>query len=98
MLPNGVLLRFSYLSINCIGSSVPTNDSCGEIYIDVNGFKGPNKVGRDIFGLSVLNSGATKPFGSQGDIYFNDPTVNSCDSAAYPSTFGWSCSATSLYQ
>jgi len=28
---------------------------CGEIYIDVNGLKGPNNLGRDIFGFFIAN-------------------------------------------
>ena len=52
MLNNGTLLGFYLGSSTCTNTETPNNDQCGNIIVDVNGFKGPNKVGKDIFDVS----------------------------------------------
>lgn len=55
---------------------------CAWMYVDVNGFKGPNTIGRDVFGIWLQKDGI-KPMGS-GDTY---ATMGSdCKSS------GWACS------
>jgi prepilin-type N-terminal cleavage/methylation domain-containing protein len=62
------------------------------IWVDVNGYiKGPNVVGKDIFGVKVYDNGI-KPMGSQGDEYEN--TCNTTSGARS----GWGCGAVYLYQ
>jgi len=48
-----------------IGPHYNTNIQCGGVYIDVNGPKGPNDVGRDIFGFYITNGNgpALYPYG-----------------------------------
>jgi len=46
----------------------------GYIHIDVNGFKGPNQLGRDVFNFYILKTGIY-PFGFSGDQ--NDCSINS---------------------
>lgn len=77
VLSNGYLMIFASTDTNC--ASTPLANTCGWIYVDTNGFKGPNTVGRDIFGVWVLEN-STQPFGITGD------TKNgTC------ATSGWGC-------
>lgn len=84
---SGTMYRFIYYDSNCITAGWGNTMNCGRIYVDVNGFKGPNTVGRDIGGIWVL-SNTIKPFG------VNDSWVGSC----IPSSNGWGCAAKYLYQ
>lgn len=83
---NGVLFRFE-------GSGFPdcTNDSwvnaipkCAFINIDVNGFKKPNKIGKDIY-LMILTKNRLLPLGTQDDAAHADD----CN----PNADGWGCAA-----
>lgn len=47
--------------VNCNGSNGNYNNICGYIYVDVNGFQGPNQQGKDIFAFNVLYEGNVKP-------------------------------------
>lgn len=59
---------------------------CGYILIDVNGFKKPNTVGRDIYGMHVLKN-KLSPFG------LNDDIEDSCNK----NSSGLGCSVKYLY-
>jgi prepilin-type N-terminal cleavage/methylation domain-containing protein len=87
VLNNGALLYFRYQSSNC-----SFNDGsvlfCGDIEVDVNGFKGPNTVGKDIYGIYVQQN-TIKPAGTQGDT-----NGSNCISTGT----GWGCGAKYLYQ
>lgn len=93
VLSNGTLLLFAFNSPSCTGNLSPNNDECGTIRADINGFKGPNKVGKDIFGLYVLKNGNVIPYGTPGDAYYGDPANYSCNVKQYPTTYGWDCAA-----
>lgn len=56
------------------------------IWVDVNGIKSPNVLGKDVFGVRFYNDGV-KPFGATGD-----PWENTC------STNGGGCSSEFLYK
>ncbi|MDD3012857.1 MAG: prepilin-type N-terminal cleavage/methylation domain-containing protein [Candidatus Gastranaerophilales bacterium] len=91
ILNNGVMLNFDYDSSTCtsvinINSAAGIINVCGSVNVDVNGSKGPNKIGKDVFGIYILEN-STKPFGSQGD-----NQENTC------STTGVGCAAQYLYQ
>jgi prepilin-type N-terminal cleavage/methylation domain-containing protein len=80
ILNNGMFLIIENYTGNLLGPF---------LWIDVNGYqKGPNIIGKDVFGVKVYNNGI-KPFGSQGDGY-----ENTCST----SSTGWGCSAKYLYQ
>lgn len=81
ILSDGTLLNFIFLNSNCINS---VNDilRCGSINIDVNGLKGPNKVGKDIYSVHVLENRIV-PAGIQEDGM--DCTISG--------VYGWGCSA-----
>src|SRR3989339_1552156 len=48
-LTNGSLLIFDFSSAACDSTYTPKADHCGDINMDINGFKGPNKIGIDMF-------------------------------------------------
>jgi len=85
---------------NCSGNwagqdNVNMSQVCGELAIDINGLKGPNNYGRDIFYFYITNGrgpaiypagGSEFPLGS-GE-YWADPAGPSCNA---DNPFGWSC-------
>lgn len=89
VLIDGTLLQFSQDSATCTanGGGTPDNIYCGSIIIDVNGFKTPNKVGKDIFSVHVLEN-KLLPTG------INDWSTGHCGG----SWDGWGCSATVLLE
>ena len=64
-----------------VDTTSPLYNTCGEIMVDINGFKSPNQWGRDMFMFWITKTGIY-PFGS----YHDDTTCN-C------STNGYSCAA-----
>lgn len=68
VLNDGSLIKFTYLDKNCADTSTGIA-SCSTIDVDVNGFTGPNKLGKDLYKIHITESGL-EPFGS------ND--TNSC--------------------
>jgi hypothetical protein len=67
VLNNGILLIFGSISLNCSTVINTTGYSrCGEINVDVNGFKGPNALGKDIFQIHILEN-RTLPRGISRD-------------------------------
>lgn len=93
VLNNGAYLAFLFYNQNCNGSSAPNGDSCGDIWLDVNGSKAPNRVGKDIFGLRITKNATLAPMGSKNDWEDQHVSVRSCNVAAYPASQGWSCSS-----
>lgn len=51
MLNNGTIMFFTWTSASC--SNNASLKICGDIYLDVNGFKKPNIIGKDIFAVSI---------------------------------------------
>jgi len=90
---DGKLIAMTYDTPACTGLW----GYCGYVNVDVNGFKKPNTVGKDIFGLKVYKD-KILPTGTQGDYHYNHPDLYSCDIKTYPGTAGANCSAEYLYQ
>lgn len=91
---DGMLMLFNLKSSSCTNNDVVIDGesvSCGYILVDVNGFKAPNMLGRDIFGINVLRNGNAVLWGSnKSDVALNQ----SCDKTV--SDWGWqgkSCAA-----
>lgn len=63
---------------------------CGFFFVDVNGFKKPNTIGKDIYSAFLIEN-MILPTGTQGDGYY--PTSESCTSSGE----GQGCSAQYLY-
>ena len=69
-----------WVSKNCSGSSGNFDRGvCVNSYIDVNGEKGPNTIGRDVFGFFIKEDGALYPTGCGH--------ISSCNQNAN----GWEC-------
>ena len=69
------------------------DSECGLVYVDVNGLKKPNTVGKDIYALEVLADGRTISIGTHGDGY----DANSGMDCTAPG-LGYNCSTTYLLQ
>jgi prepilin-type N-terminal cleavage/methylation domain-containing protein len=92
VLANGINLILFLDRADCSFARTATFiDECGWASIDVNGFKGPNTRGKDIFSL-YINSNSISPHGKKGDGLENDCNTNP------PSGSGYGCSAKYLYQ
>lgn len=86
MLSDGTSILFWTNGLGCtqnFGSGPMGNIDCGTIGIDINGFKGPNQMGRDYFEFDVTSEGIF-PIGE-----YNGGT---CD-LSNPSEQGWGCGA-----
>ncbi|MFH0703346.1 MAG: prepilin-type N-terminal cleavage/methylation domain-containing protein [bacterium] len=92
-LNNGVLMTSYIASSSCASNLSGRGNTCSFVGFDVNGFQGPNKIGKDIFALWVLRDGNILPTGSKGDFCYNNPASYSCDVVTYSTNNeGWSCS------
>jgi len=77
------------------GATGDLTQLCGELFVDVNGEKGPNNFGRDIFDFYITNGRGPKLYPSGGQDDFNPWNSNPSDigcSAAF-SPYGYPCSA-----
>lgn len=90
ILNNGNLVRFWHTSQDCNDTqfNIPR---CGSITYDINGFKAPNRFGKDIFAVNITTNGL-KPFGIQEDSYY-DKCENSTGNRS-----GMGCAAKYLYK
>jgi len=83
---NGGLIRFALSTSDCstkYGTKDPAEHTCGWIDVDVNGFKQPNVMGRDIFRFWITKSGIY-PNGITNDYYSNrDVFCNKDNSHSY---------------
>ncbi len=80
ILSDGSFVNFNFRDATC-SESKGSYETCGYILIDVNGFKKPNSVGKDIFQIYLLKN-SIKPRGS-----LDDADANSC----HKNGSGWSC-------
>lgn len=92
ILNDGTLIYFQVNSPTCDQynevNPKPLNQNCGGIFVDINGFKGPNTKGIDGF-YFMINKLGIFPFGGMNDILgsFNTKCYNN----------GFSCAAWVLY-
>jgi prepilin-type N-terminal cleavage/methylation domain-containing protein len=56
VLNNGAFILLDYSFDNCDGSNDGVNNICGHISVDINGNKTPNKIGKDIFAVYVMEN------------------------------------------
>lgn len=64
-LSDGMFIEFSSYFANC-DDATGTFFDCGSFGIDVNGLKKPNKIGKDIYFIHLMDN-SIKPFGTPGD-------------------------------
>lgn len=93
ILNSGAFVLFYANSSTCTSNLSNAGNACTTIVVDVNGFKNPNVIGKDIFALNVYDDG-TFPYGS-GDPHANDysPGHVQSDNTKY----GYGLSAIYLY-
>lgn len=82
ILADGSTMLVDHTNENCSSSLGGSINGCGLITIDINGFKNPNTVGKDIYRIYVLNNGIVPGgySGTQGDCSAN----------------GWGCGSNKL--
>jgi len=93
-LQDGTSLIATFETGNCnniFGTTQALQSVCGEYDIDINGDKGPNKVGRDYFRFLLTNYGII-PAGSLADTSYKFNT--DCITGA---ASGYSCTAWAIY-
>lgn len=91
---DGAIWTFVSTSATCADSSNLLENICGKIYIDVNGSKEPNKIGKDLFGIWIIKldkSYHAYAMGSNND-------ENDCVDPATSAEESWGCSANSLFK
>jgi hypothetical protein len=77
---------FSYDDATCMEGD--PFQVCGSLFLDVNGPHSPNLVGKDIYGIHLLQN-SIKPGGTTGD---GMDTYNSCSA----DSDGWACATNYL--
>ena len=78
-------------------NNTPLVNVCGDILIDINGHKGPNQYGKDVFAWNITKSGVVLPYGIPDDSSFADASTGEpdCDpdgvGGLYNPGGGWGC-------
>lgn len=93
VLADGTLLNIFWFYPDCNGDGASNNTRfyCGVILIDVNGFKAPNKQGKDIL-AAFVDKDVTFPSGTQGDVYYAN-SDHYCNEKSLNINQGLGCSA-----
>lgn len=96
ILSNGSLVRFHIDKSDCSYTTDAGQEVtiCGYIQTDVNGFKGPNITGKDIFSIYLTES-FIYPSGSKG---WSPPETTCIEGSTDPTNTGGGCAAKYLYQ
>ena len=87
-LVNGVTIRGGTINLPC------NTTSCGDFSIDINGLKGPNTFGKDIFYFYMRSDGIV-PIGKDGDP--SRPFDDYCNMDADNEYNGYGCAAWIIY-
>lgn len=74
VLNNGALVSFYLISTPC-NTTHGNVKVCGYIYVDINGWKNPNTIGKDIFKVLIQENGI-KPAGYKGS--YDAPPTSTC--------------------
>lgn len=95
-LADGILLGSIITDPSCVsdyGSSQSLHNVCGGFYVDVNGFKNPNVVGKDMFFIYLTKSGMV-PVGTQSETMWPF-SGRGCEDVS--AATGWGCTAWIIY-
>lgn len=92
ILKNGMLVRFMNYSSGCT-YNFGGHPICTLINIDINGFKGPNIVGKDVYEFELLKDKLMPVGGSYDSWMYSAPNSYGC----FPSSDGTGCAAYYLY-
>ena len=93
ILSNGALIRFIVEKSDC-SQTAGNYKRCGHIAVDVNGFKKPNTIGKDIFFVNITENSLI-PFGADGN--YNIAT-NCVEGSTDSANSGYACAAKYLYE
>ncbi|MDD3149264.1 MAG: prepilin-type N-terminal cleavage/methylation domain-containing protein [Candidatus Gastranaerophilales bacterium] len=93
VLNNGSLILF-YINKSDCSDIAGDYTRCAHIYLDVNGFKKPNIIGKDIF-LANITSNALIPHGARG---FSNPSTSCIEGSTATTNYGYGCAAKYLYE
>ena len=80
ILSDGTQVQFEYMSSACSSTYYGSSNRCAMIWVDLNGEKKPNQMGRDIFRFALKEKGLY-PSGCDREGYCNGPN----------DTRGWGC-------
>lgn len=87
-LTDGTIIRFAVTTPNCNGvrgTSEALKHFCGDISVDINGNKGPNIMGQDVFFFNITTLGLI-PFGTKEETSY--PFENACKNKENASGLG----------
>ncbi|MDD3150693.1 MAG: prepilin-type N-terminal cleavage/methylation domain-containing protein [Candidatus Gastranaerophilales bacterium] len=93
ILNNGNFIYFIFEKSDC-SRTVTGFNRCGVFYIDVNGAKKPNIIGKDIFEVNIIEN-TIIPHGAKGN---EDPDITCVEGSTSSSNTGRGCSAKYLYE
>lgn len=96
ILNDGAFVVFASSSSTCTDATITGADftRCGWLTVDVNGFKGPNVTGKDIFGMAITPTELI-PNGARGGY---DPTIYCVPGSTDANNTGRGCPAKYLYE
>jgi type II secretory pathway pseudopilin PulG len=93
---NGSLVAFGGITYDCTYNRAANQNACVTIAIDINGFKGPNTVGKDIYFGYLTKPGKFEPFGTPNDYWQNNQ--HGCDLSVHSNAYGFRCGIVYLSQ
>ncbi|MDD3149557.1 MAG: prepilin-type N-terminal cleavage/methylation domain-containing protein [Candidatus Gastranaerophilales bacterium] len=93
ILNNGSLILFYLNKSNC-SQAIGDYTFCGHMYVDINGLKKPNTIGKDIF-LASITSNTLVPWGARGS---NSPESTCITGSTATTNTGYGCAAKYLYE
>lgn len=96
VLNNGSFIAFGAITYDCTYNRSAKQDACTTIAIDINGFRGPNTVGKDIFFGYLTKPGNFEPFGTVGDYWTS--SQHGCDLTVHSNAYGFTCGILYLSQ
>lgn len=96
ILKDGAFVVFASSSSTCADATITGANftRCGWLTVDVNGFRGPNVVGKDIFGMAITPN-ILIPNGARGGY---DPTIYCVPGSDDVNNTGRGCPAKYLYE
>lgn len=96
VLNNGSMVAFGAVTYSCTYNRSARQDACAAIAIDINGFSGPNTVGKDIYFGYLTRSGNFEPFGTPNDYWQSNQ--HGCDLTVHSNAYGFRCGILYLSQ
>ncbi|MDD3150634.1 MAG: prepilin-type N-terminal cleavage/methylation domain-containing protein [Candidatus Gastranaerophilales bacterium] len=93
ILNNGSLMWF-YINNSDCSFAVGNYQRCGYIWIDINGNKKPNTIGKDMFYVNIT-ANSLIPSGARG---FYDPSTTCIEGSTETANTGYGCAAKYLYE